>query len=147
MSPLRGRMTSAVCGWSSSGSGRSTCQPPVPPRAIPRCGDKSRPCQATVGAGREGRGRAPELHAPFELSETRPQHEVRLHRTDRVVTSAVALSRFQNLETVTVSFLTVSLTLPVSILVFVIYVLGMVTGSAALALLKSWIAGARRKPQ
>jgi uncharacterized integral membrane protein len=63
-----------------------------------------------------------------------------------LVTAAVLTFKIQNLDTVTVNFLTASVTLPVSILILVIYVLGMVTGSAALTLLKSWIAGARRAP-
>jgi uncharacterized integral membrane protein len=60
-----------------------------------------------------------------------------------LVTTAVLTFKLQNLETVTVNFLTASLTMPVSILILVIYVLGMVTGSAALALLKHWVAAAR----
>lgn len=61
-----------------------------------------------------------------------------------LLTAAVAAFMIQNLATVTVAFLTASLTLPVSILVLVVYLLGMVTGSAFMALLKSWIAGARK---
>ena len=64
-----------------------------------------------------------------------------------LVTAAVLTFKLQNLDTVTVRFPTASLTVPVSILILVIYVLGMATGSAALALLKSWIAGARRSTQ
>lgn len=60
-----------------------------------------------------------------------------------VLTAVVVLFKFQNLQTATVSLFNASLTLPVSILVFGIYVLGMVTGGSLLALVRSWIAGAR----
>lgn len=56
-----------------------------------------------------------------------------------VFTALVLLFKFQNLESATVSLLSASITLPVSILVFVIYVLGMLTGGCLLALLKTWI--------
>jgi uncharacterized integral membrane protein len=60
-------------------------------------------------------------------------------------TAIVLLFKFQNLETVTVSLLTISVTLPVSVLVAVVYVLGMVTGGALLSLLRTLIRGARGK--
>ena len=56
----------------------------------------------------------------------------------------VLLFKFQNLETATVSLLSASITLPLSILVLAIYVLGMLTGGCLLALLRTWIRGARR---
>ena len=59
-------------------------------------------------------------------------------------TALVLLFKFQNLETATVSLLSASVTLPLSILVFAIYVLGMLTGGCLLALLKNWIGRARR---
>jgi uncharacterized integral membrane protein len=59
-------------------------------------------------------------------------------------TALVVLFNFQNLETATVSLFSASVTLPVSILVVAIYLLGMVTGGCLLALLKSWVRGARR---
>jgi uncharacterized integral membrane protein len=62
-------------------------------------------------------------------------------------TAIVLLFKVQNLETVTVSFATMSVTLPVSVLVVVVYLLGMATGGALLSLLRGWIEGARRKPQ
>ena len=53
--------------------------------------------------------------------------------------AVVALFKFQNLEAATVSLLSFSVTLPVSILVIVIYVLGMLTGGFLVALLRTWI--------
>ena len=61
-------------------------------------------------------------------------------------TGIVILFKFQNLETVTVSLLSASGTLPVSVLVLAIYVLGMLTGGIVLALLRGWIRGASRRP-
>jgi putative membrane protein len=58
-------------------------------------------------------------------------------------TALVLLFKFQNLETVTVSLFSSSLTLPVSFLVVGIYLLGMLTGGFVLALLRTWIGGAR----
>jgi len=58
----------------------------------------------------------------------------------------LVLFKFQNLDTVTVSLLTMSATLPVSVLVFLIYVLGVLTGGFVLALLRSLIHGASRRP-
>ncbi len=60
-----------------------------------------------------------------------------------LLTAAVLLFNFQNLETVTVSLLTLSVTLPVSLLVIGVYVLGMLTGGFLVALVRSWIRGAR----
>jgi lipopolysaccharide assembly protein A len=59
-----------------------------------------------------------------------------------VVTAIVALFKVQNLETATVSFLSASITLPVSVLVFAVYVLGMFSGGFVLALLRTWVRGA-----
>lgn len=57
----------------------------------------------------------------------------------------VILFKFQNLESVTVSLFAASVTLPVSVLVLLIYVLGMLTGGFLLALLRSWVHGATRR--
>jgi uncharacterized integral membrane protein len=57
----------------------------------------------------------------------------------------IILFKFQNLESVTVSLFAASVTLPVSVLVLLIYVLGMLTGGFLLALLRSWIHGATRR--
>ena len=61
-----------------------------------------------------------------------------------VLAGIVVLFKIQNLEAVTVSLFTVSVTLPVSVLVFAIYVLGMLTGGFVLSLLRSWAHGATR---
>ncbi|MCU0304429.1 MAG: hypothetical protein MUC56_10270 [Thermoanaerobaculales bacterium] len=61
-----------------------------------------------------------------------------------VLTAAVLLFKIQNLEQVTVSFLSVSFTLPVSVLLILVYALGMLTGGSLLALVRTWVRGARR---
>jgi uncharacterized integral membrane protein len=61
-----------------------------------------------------------------------------------VFTALVLLFKFQNLETATVSLFSASVTLPLSILVLAIYILGMLTGGCLLALLRTLIRGARR---
>jgi len=61
-----------------------------------------------------------------------------------VFTVLVLLFKFQNLETATVSLFSASVTLPLSILVLSIYILGMFTGGCLLALLRTWIRGSRR---
>jgi len=61
-----------------------------------------------------------------------------------LLTAVVLLFKFQNLNSVTISLLGMSVTLPVSVLVILVYVLGMVTGSALFGLVRSWIRGARR---
>ena len=58
-------------------------------------------------------------------------------------TAMVLLFKFQNLDAVTISLFSASLTLPLSVLVIAIYVLGMLTGGFIVSLLKSWIRGAR----
>ncbi len=63
-----------------------------------------------------------------------------------VFTAIVALFKVQNLEAVTVSLLSASITLPISVLVLLIYVLGMLTGGIVLALLRGWVRGARHRP-
>ena len=50
-----------------------------------------------------------------------------------LLTAVVLLFKFQNLDSVTISLLGTSATLPLSTLVILVYVLGMVTGSACLA--------------
>jgi len=59
-------------------------------------------------------------------------------------TAVVLLFKFQNLETATVSLFSASITLPLSILVLAIYVLGMLTGGCLLALLRTWISRAKQ---
>jgi lipopolysaccharide assembly protein A len=61
-----------------------------------------------------------------------------------VFTGLVLLFNIQNLQVVTVSFLTLSVTLPVSLIVIITYLLGMATGGALLTVLRSWIRRSRR---
>jgi uncharacterized integral membrane protein len=62
-----------------------------------------------------------------------------------ILAAIIILFKFQNLESVTVSLFAASVTLPVSVLVLLIYVLGMLTGGFLLALLRSWVHGAMRR--
>jgi len=57
-----------------------------------------------------------------------------------VIVVAVVLIIFmaQNLESVTVSFLTIRVTLPLFVLALIVYVLGMSTGGALVGLVRSW---------
>jgi uncharacterized integral membrane protein len=59
-----------------------------------------------------------------------------------VFAAVVLLFKVQNLETVTVSFLGASMSMAVSVLILIVYVLGMLTGGFALALLRTWVRGA-----
>ena len=59
------------------------------------------------------------------------------------ITLLVVMFKVQNIESVTVNFLTISLTLPLSLLIFGVYFLGMVTGSMLLSLIRTWYAGAK----
>ena len=56
-----------------------------------------------------------------------------------VITTVVLLFKIQNLSLVTVSLLNMSLTLPASLLIVGVYVLGMFTGSALWSLLRGWL--------
>ena len=60
-------------------------------------------------------------------------------------TALVLLFKFQNLDTVTVSLFSAHFSLPVSVLIILIYLLGMFTGGFVLSLLRSWIHGASRR--
>ena len=62
------------------------------------------------------------------------------------MTAVVFLFKFQNLDTVTVQFLSASLTLPLSLLLLAVYVLGMLTGGMLLSMVRSWVRGATSKP-
>ena len=59
-----------------------------------------------------------------------------------LLTAAVLLFKVQNLSSVTLSFLSMNVTLPVSVMVIGVYVLGMVTGGALLSLVRGWVRGA-----
>jgi uncharacterized integral membrane protein len=61
-------------------------------------------------------------------------------------TGIVLLFKFQNLESATVSLFSASITLPISVLVLLIYVLGMLTGGFVFALLRTWVERARPHP-
>ena len=56
-----------------------------------------------------------------------------------VFAGIVLLFKVQNLTSVTVSLFAASVTLPISVLVLLIYVLGMLTGGMVLALLRKLI--------
>jgi putative membrane protein len=61
-----------------------------------------------------------------------------------VVTVVVLLFKVQNLTNVTISLFSMSATMPVSLLILGVYVLGMVTGGTVWSLLRGWFSGARR---
>lgn len=58
------------------------------------------------------------------------------------ITLLVVMFKVQNIESATVNFLIISLTLPLSLLIFGVYFLGMVTGSMLLSRIRTWYAGA-----
>lgn len=62
-----------------------------------------------------------------------------------IFAGVVILFKVQNLESVTVSLFAASVTLPVSVLVLLIYLLGMLTGGCVLTLMRSWVHGATRR--
>jgi uncharacterized integral membrane protein len=61
-----------------------------------------------------------------------------------LITLAVVTFKVQNIEAVTVTFLSGSLTLPVAVLILVVYVLGMLTGGMVLSVIRSWVRGATK---
>jgi len=63
------------------------------------------------------------------------------------ITFVLLLFVFQNLASVTVSFFSSSLTLPLSVLMLGVYILGMLTGGFVVALLRTLVHGATRKPK
>jgi len=64
-----------------------------------------------------------------------------------VAVGILLLFKIQNLSAATVTFLGASMTLPVSFLVFGVYLLGMISGGAVFGLLRSWARGATRRPR
>ena len=62
-----------------------------------------------------------------------------------VFTTLVLLFKVQNIDNVTVSLLTWSVTLPLSLLLIGVYVLGMLTGRALVGLLRESVRGAQHK--
>jgi uncharacterized integral membrane protein len=61
--------------------------------------------------------------------------------------AVVVIFAIQNLSLVTVSFVGVSLTLPVALLVVLVYILGMVSGHAVFSFVRAAIQRARQAPQ
>lgn len=61
-----------------------------------------------------------------------------------LVTVAVAGFMAQNMGPVTVAWLSSSVTLPLSVLTIVVYVLGMFTGGALLSAVRTWVRGATK---
>ncbi|RJG07885.1 LapA family protein [Noviherbaspirillum cavernae] len=62
--------------------------------------------------------------------------------------AVVLIFALQNLQTVTVSFLNFRISVPLAILVAIIYLLGMATGSSAWALVRwAWHESKQRKQQ
>ena len=59
-----------------------------------------------------------------------------------LLTAAVLVFTFQNLASVTVTFMNTSVTLPVTLLVLTVYVLGMLTGGALWSLFRASYRGA-----
>ena len=51
----------------------------------------------------------------------------------------------QNLTSVTIAFFNISATLPLALLVILVYIFGMVTGGFVWTLLRTWIMGARKE--
>lgn len=63
-----------------------------------------------------------------------------------LLTAVVLAFTVQNIEPVTVALFALRITLPLALLVMLVYVLGMVTGGALLSLLRNWISHARVRP-
>jgi uncharacterized integral membrane protein len=59
--------------------------------------------------------------------------------------AAMVLFAAQNLQSVTMAFLGFSVTVPMALLVGIIYLLGMVTGGSLLSLLRWSVQGARQR--
>jgi len=58
-----------------------------------------------------------------------------------LVSAIVLVFTLQNLPTVTVHFVTLHLTLPLSVLVILVYFLGMLTGGVFVSVIRSWVLG------
>ena len=55
-----------------------------------------------------------------------------------IFAGVVLLFKIQNMASVTVSLFSMSMTLPTSVLILLVYVLGMFTGGFVLGLLRTW---------
>jgi uncharacterized integral membrane protein len=64
-----------------------------------------------------------------------------------VLALIVVLFKVQNFDTATVTLLSLTFTMPVSILVFAVYAMGMVTGGSLLALIRRAVRGAKAQPE
>jgi lipopolysaccharide assembly protein A len=62
------------------------------------------------------------------------------------VTALVLLFTIQNIHSTTVTLFQIRVTMPVSILVVLVYALGMLTGGFVLSLLRNWIHRASEEP-
>lgn len=62
-----------------------------------------------------------------------------------VFVTIITLFKVQNLDRVTIELLGASVTLPVSVMVLLIYVLGALTGGTLVALIRTWLQGAKRR--
>ena len=60
------------------------------------------------------------------------------------VAAATLIFALQNLQSVTISFLGLSISAPLALLVIVIYLIGMATGGSAWALLRWAVQGSKR---
>jgi lipopolysaccharide assembly protein A len=70
-----------------------------------------------------------------------------VHLTIIILFAAVTLIfGLQNLKSVTVSFLGLNIGAPLVVVIFVVYLLGAVTGGSLLALLRRSYAGSRPRP-
>ncbi len=56
-----------------------------------------------------------------------------------ILLALVLLFALQNLNLVSVSFLDMSITLPLALLIVVVYALGMLTGGFCLSMVRGWI--------
>ncbi len=61
-----------------------------------------------------------------------------------VLTTIILIFTFQNLDLVTLKFTSLSLTLPISLLVILTYILGMLTGGSLLMLIRNWLNRAQK---
>ena len=61
-----------------------------------------------------------------------------------VFVAALIIFVFQNTQSVGISFLALGVTLPLAMLVFVVYVLGALSGGSLYALLRRSVTGSRR---
>jgi uncharacterized integral membrane protein len=60
-----------------------------------------------------------------------------------VFIAALVIFVFQNTQSVGISFLALGVTLPLAVLVFIVYVLGALSGGSLYALLRRSVAGSR----